>query len=201
MEDILTEHESTVHFATTNLCKFKEASSIAAQYGIRLRRLAIQKHEIQAESLSTIVSVAAREFIKNNAAHAVVTDDSGFFINSLKGFPGPYSSFVFQTIGIKGILKLLDNASSRKASFQTAVAYCEPRQEPVSFTGMVEGTVALKSRGHFGFGYDPIFIPKLGDGRTFGEMTMDQKNCLSHRSRAFSSFCRWYDTRKSTKRS
>jgi len=197
----LTEHEPIVHFATTNEGKFKEAYRIAAQYGIRLRRLDLQKHEIQTESLTTIVTAAAREFIKNKVAHAIVTDDSGFFIDSLKGFPGPYSSFVFQTIGIKGILKLLENLTNRKASFRTSVAYCESRQEPVSFAGTVEGTVAPKSRGHFGFGYDPIFIPKLGDGRTFGEMTMDQKNCFSHRATAFSSFCRWYVTRKSSKRS
>jgi XTP/dITP diphosphohydrolase len=158
--------------------------------------LDLEKHEIQADSLKRIVSTAASEFIKNGVARAVLTDDSGFFVDSLKGFPGPYSSFVLGTIGSRGILKLLENIQNRKASFQTAVAYCEAGHTPISFTGTVKGIVALESKGNSGFGYDPIFIPKFGDGRTFGEMSMNQKNRLSHRAKAFSNFCKWYTNRK-----
>ena len=195
VDGTLIERDMTVHFATTNKHKFREASSIVAPYGIRLKRLNLEKHEIQAESLRTIVRTAASEFIKNGVAQAVLTDDSGFFVDSLKGFPGPYSSFVFETIGSKGILKLLENAQNRKASFQSAVAYCEVKHSPISFTGTVRGIVAPESKGNSGFGYDPIFIPKFGDGRTFGEMSMDQKNRFSHRAKAFSNFCKWYTTR------
>ena|SRR5208282_169317 len=196
VEGTLIERDSAVYFATTNKHKFKEASSIVTPYGIRLKRLDLEKHEIQANSLTTIVNTAASEFIKNGVARAVLTDDSGFFIDLLNGFPGPYSSFVFETIGSRGILKLLENASNRKASFQAAVAYCEVRRSPISFTGAVKGIVAQESKGNSGFGYDPIFIPKFGDGRTFGEMSMDQKNRFSHRAKAFTHFCKWYTTRK-----
>ncbi len=196
VEGTLIERDTTIHFATTNKHKFREASSIVAPYGIRLKRLDLEKHEIQADSLTTIVRTAASEFIKNGVARAIITDDSGFFVDSLKGFPGPYSSFVFQTIGSRGILKLLENSPNRKASFQAAVAYCAVKRPPICFTGAVKGIVALESNGTSGFGYDPIFIPKFGNGRTFGEMSMDQKNRFSHRAKAFSNFCKWYTTRK-----
>jgi len=192
----LIERDMTVHFATTNKHKFREASSIVAPYGIRLKRLNLEKQEIQADSLERIVNTAASEFIKDGVTRAVLADDSGFFVESLKGFPGPYSSFVFETIGWRGILKLLENTQNRKASFKAAVAYCEAGHTPKSFTGTVKGIVALESKGNSGFGYDPIFIPKFGDGRTFGEMSMGHKNRLSHRAKAFSNFCKWYTTRK-----
>ena len=192
----MTERESIIHFATTNRHKFREASNAVAPFGIRLKRLNVEKLEIQANSLTAIVTTAANEFIKNRVARAVITDDSGIFIHSLNGFPGPYSSFVFETLGSKGILRLLEHTTNREAYFQAAVAYCAIRCTPVSFTGIVKGSVSREPKGNFGFGYDPIFIPKSGDGRTFGEMSIAQKNRLSHRAKAFSNFCKWYTTHK-----
>lgn len=200
VEDTLTEHKLTVHFATTNKNKFEEAARIVAIYGIQLRLLTLKKHEIQSDSLAEIAEASAREFVIKQRIRAVLAEDSGFFVDALKGFPGPYSSYIFKKIGSRGVLKLLGNASNRKASFKASVAYCEIQRAPVSFTGVINGIVAREPKGTSGFGYDPIFIPKLGDGRTFGEMSMDEKNRFSHRAKAFSKFCDWFTARKSSSR-
>jgi XTP/dITP diphosphohydrolase len=124
----------------------------------------------------------------------VVAEDSGLFVDSLDGFPGPYSSYVFRTIGNRGVLRLLPLPGKRGASFQAAVAYCTPGSDPVGFSGSVNGVVARYPRGIHGFGFDPIFIPEEGDGRTFAEMSTQDKNLLSHRSRAFTKFFKWFVT-------
>jgi XTP/dITP diphosphohydrolase len=149
--------------------------------------------EVQSDDLREIASFAAKEACEA-ALHPVVAEDSGFFVHSLGGFPGPYSSYVFRTIGNKGILRLLPLAGKRDASFQTAVAYCAPGSDPVNFSGSVSGMVAHHPRGIHGFGFDPIFIPREGDGRTFAEMSTKEKNLLSHRSRAFTKFFEWFVT-------
>jgi len=186
---------TTVYFATGNPSKFKEASLIASQYGIPLRRLIVPKKEIQSRDLGEIASFAASEAAKTNQRD-VVAEDSGFFVNALMGFPGPYSAYVFETIGLDGILKLMKNARSRNASFRAAVAYSRPGRRTKVFAGRTDGKVASKPAGSQGFGYDPIFIPKSGDGRTFAQMTPSEKNSFSHRARAFQKFFRWYVRRR-----
>ncbi|MCX6656102.1 MAG: non-canonical purine NTP pyrophosphatase, partial [Candidatus Bathyarchaeota archaeon] len=59
------------------------------------------------------------------------------------------------------------------------------------FRGVVDGEIAQSIRGTHGFGYDPIFIPSEGDGRTFGEMKDAEKNAISHRARAFRALAEW----------
>lgn len=200
MEDTLTEHKLTIHFATTNKHKFEEAARIVATYGIQLKLLALEKHEIQSDRLDEIAEFAASEFITKRKVRSVLAEDSGFFVDTLKGFPGPYSSYVFKKIGSRGVLRLLGNANDRKASFKASVAYCEIQRAPISFTGIINGIVAREPKGTSGFGYDPIFIPRFGDGRTFGEMSMDEKNRFSHRAKAFNKFCDWFVMRKSSSR-
>lgn len=118
----------------------------------------------------------------------VIADDTGFFIESLNGFPGVYASYVLDTIGISGILHLLDKCSSRKAYFITALAYSDDLGTRV-FYGRVDGIISEFPRGDKGFGYDPIFEV---DGRTFAEMDIDEKNTMSHRAKALSAFRDWY---------
>ena len=112
-------------------------------------------------------------------------------MRGLGGFPGPYSSYVFNTVGCEGILKLLHSVTERGASFEAAVAYCEPGHRPICFTGSVKGVVTKRARGSNGFGFDPIFVPK-GNRRTFAEMSTKEKNLYSHRARAFGKFCKWF---------
>jgi len=97
-----------------------------------------------------------------------VVEDSGLFIKALNEFPGTCSSYIHKRIGLKGILKLMENIEDRACSYKSAVAYCEPKKEPISFLGEEKGTVAEEIKGNNGFGHDPIFIPENGN-KTYGE--------------------------------
>lgn len=190
----------TVSFATRNKAKYKEAARIASAFGIQLRHLNIAKQELQADELTEIASFAAMQAAKSSLRN-VISEDAGFFVNALRGFPGPYSSYVFKTLGTNGILKLMQGVQQRGASFLAAVAYCEPGRHPVCFTGVVKGSLSNAPKGSHGFGFDPIFIPLQGDGRTFAEMNTDEKNSLSHRGKAFAKFSKWFASGRRLERS
>jgi XTP/dITP diphosphohydrolase len=116
----------------------------------------------------------------------VMIEDDGLFINSLNGFPGPYSSFVFKTIGNDGILKLLK--SKRSATFQSVIAYCEKKNDVQLFKSTVIGKISQKHIGKK-WGYDPIFIPE-GQTKTYAQLK--EKNLVSHRYLAIKKFANWY---------
>jgi XTP/dITP diphosphohydrolase len=143
--------------------------------------------------LEEIATFAAKEAARSTGL-PVVVEDSGFFVNALRGFPGPYSSYVFRTLGSESILKLVGRNADRRAFFLAAVAFCKPKMSPKCFTGVISGRLSGGSKGSNGFGFDPIFIPNRGDGRTFAEMTTDEKNELSHRALAFRKFSEWFAT-------
>ena len=182
-----------VWFLTSNRGKFAEAAAVAAASGIRLRMLATKKTEIQSDSLNRIASYAAQEAV-NRLGTAVVTEDAGLFIDELNGFPGPYSSYVFDRIGTKGILTLMEKISRRDAKFRSVVAFCTPGGKPKCFSGTVVGRIGVHSRGAGGFGFDPIFIPSTGDGRTFAQMSVEEKNRISHRAASFRKLSAWLST-------
>ena len=151
--------------------------------------------EIQSDSLEEIARRSVVEAWKE-VGKPVVVEDAGLFIEALNGFPGPYSSYVYKTIGLNGILKLMEGVYMRRAKFLSAVAYMDADlTEPVCFVGEAGGRISHRIRGSKGFGFDPIFIPDEGDGRTFGEMETWEKNRLSHRSRAFRKLGEWLSSR------
>ena len=87
---------------------------------------------------SEVAAYSAREAARRYG-RALIVEDAGLFVEALGGFPGPFSSYAFKTIGIEGLLTLLGGRRSRKASFRSAVAYCEPGGEPRVFEGEVLG--------------------------------------------------------------
>jgi len=121
-------------------------------------------------------------------------EDAGLFVEALKGFPGPYSAYVYRTLGTRGILKLMENVEDRAASFRSVVVFSSPEHQPVCFSGEVKGRISMEERGDSGFGFDPIFEPEAGDGRTFAEMTTEEKNRYSHRAEALRRFAKWYSS-------
>jgi XTP/dITP diphosphohydrolase len=169
----------TLYFATTNLGKFKEA--VAKLAPIRIMRLNIPYPEVQAASLEEVVTFAL-EWMEAKTDKDVMLEDSGLFIDSLKGFPGVFSSQVFRAIGNRGILKLMKGAGERKARFQTCVGLLLEGKRR-TFKGEVEGTIASGPKGSGGFGFDPIFIPH-GHKETFAQMPLEKKNKISHRAKA-----------------
>ena len=121
----------------------------------------------------------------NKIGGNIMVEDAGFFVEALNEFPGVYSSYVMKMIGNEGILKLLGNSSNRKAKFKAVVAYYSTEHQIIHyFKGDVRGNVSFKIRGNNGFGFDPIFIPDKMPDKTFGEISIDIKNKISHRSEA-----------------
>jgi XTP/dITP diphosphohydrolase len=194
-EDTLKEPKRTVYFATQNKGKYREAAEVAKDFGITLRHLNVRKLEIQSDSLTEIATYAAKE-AANSTHRSLLCEDAGLFIHTLHGFPGPYSSYIFQTLGTSGVLELMKGVKDRRAFFTAAVAYAKPKENPVCFTGVSKGTISPKKRGTYGFGFDPIFIPDKGDGRSFAEMNQNEKNMYSHRAKAFAKFSRWFNPRR-----
>jgi len=156
--------------------------------------LRIKTREIQDDDIENIAETRALDAAgKTNLP--VIVEDAGLFVEALEGFPGPYSSYIYRTIGNEGILKLLDKTENRNSQFRSIVAFCDPQnleKRVRCFIGIVNGRIAEMVRGKSGFGFDPIFEPLKTPNKTFGDMTEDEKNKLSHRSQALRKFAEWY---------
>ena len=190
-------HSPTIYFATRNKGKYVEAAQIAKVFRVTLKQIKTEKIEIQSDDLEDIASFAAKRASETTQG-SVVAEDAGLFVNSLQGFPGPYSAYAFKTIGNEGVLNLLQGATDRSASFRAVVSFARPRRPPVCFGGEVKGTITRKPRGSHGFGFDPIFVPMEAHGRTFAEMNTLEKNLLSHRAKAFVKFFTWLTLKESS---
>jgi XTP/dITP diphosphohydrolase len=182
-----------IFFATNNYNKFNEARRILAEYKIAVGMLRVKSLEIQSESLEEIAKTSVLETFKK-CNLPIIVEDAGLFIDALNGFPGPYASYVYKSIGNEGVLKLMENIENRSAKFQSVIAHhSQELKEPLLFKGEVFGRITKeKRRGNSGFGFDPIFEPLDGNGKTFAEMSVEEKNKFSHRAKALRKFAEWY---------
>jgi XTP/dITP diphosphohydrolase len=123
-----------------------------------------------------------------------VADDTGLEVDALGGAPGVYSaryagenaSYVDNLTKLLAELEALpDHGGRRAARFRTVALASFPDGSELWAEGSVEGTIAEQPRGDGGFGYDPVFIPDESGGRTFADLTPNQKHKISHRGRAF----------------
>ena len=147
---------------------------------VRLKHIIQSYPEIQADTALDIARNSLTSLVPLVSGNFCI-EDSGLQVDALNGFPGPYSSYVFRTIGWQGILDLLQGTENRKAHFISVIGLYWNR-EIYTFEGRCEGTIANVGAGKTGFGFDPIFIPDAGSGKTFAEMEMASKNNISHRS-------------------
>lgn len=123
---------------------------------------------------------------------AALADDSGIEVDALDGAPGVWSARYAGegATDEANVAKLLEalrdrpDPAQRTARFRCVLVLQDPDGGEVVVDGAVEGHVAHEPRGAGGFGYDPVFVPHEGDGRTFGEMDPAEKHALSHRGRA-----------------
>ncbi|MDG6997700.1 MAG: RdgB/HAM1 family non-canonical purine NTP pyrophosphatase [Nitrososphaerota archaeon] len=179
------------YFATENVHKLEEAKMALGQHKIDVEKLeGVSKIEIQHVDLEEIAATALA-LILPKTEKPIFVEDSGLFVHDLNGFPGPYSSYIFDTIGINGLLKLLDGAKTRKAEFKSSVAFGKGGKWLATFSSTTEGTIQLQSRGSNGFGFDPIFVP-IWAQKTFAEMDLREKTVYSHRSKALAKLALWY---------
>lgn len=174
---------------TQNKHKLKELSPLFIKYKVKFDTTPHKKHEIRSNDIEEIARIAAKDAFET-IDRPVVVDDTGFFVDSLNGFPGSYAGIVLEFIGYEGILKLMAGEKERASTFKTAVGYYDG-QNMKSFTGAMSGSIALEPAGVGGFGYDPIFIPE-GYTKTYAELTFNEKVRISHRTKAFEEFLKWY---------
>jgi XTP/dITP diphosphohydrolase len=184
----------TVFFATGNIHKFREARILLAQHGLAVGMLRVKAVEIQSDNLSEIAAASAVDAYKRCHLPLIV-EDAGLFVEELKGFPGPYAAYVYKTVENAGLLKLMEKVRNRKATFQSAIAYCDSESgKTVCFEGETIGEITIKERMvsfESAFGFDPIFQP-MGSAKTFAEMSIEEKNGFSHRAQAVHKFAEWY---------
>ncbi|MEA4976993.1 MAG: RdgB/HAM1 family non-canonical purine NTP pyrophosphatase [Methanomassiliicoccaceae archaeon] len=165
---------------TSNPGKVAEYQSEFAHLGIEMEHYPFPYDEVQTADLEEVVRKGMLA-IRSGGITDFIIDDTGLFIDALKGFPGVWSAYVQKTIGNPGILRLMEGASDRGAEFRTCIG-CDIGGETIVVTGVCRGKITEEERGAEGFGYDPIFTH---DGvRTFSELPLDEKNSISHRGNA-----------------
>jgi XTP/dITP diphosphohydrolase len=184
----MNHEKEIIYFITGNTHKFKEITKLfqKEELDYDLKQKTTATIEIQAPSIKE-VALFKLNSIKTIFNNSYFIEDAGFFIDvPLNGFPGVYSKFVLKTIGNEGILKLINDYGNSAAHFEAVIAlYFQPLNKIFTFEGSVEGKVSKEIRGISGFGYDPIFIPNEFPNNTFGELTIEEKNSISHRAKAW----------------
>jgi XTP/dITP diphosphohydrolase len=152
------------------------------------------------ETLTENARLKARALVEATGRPAIA-DDTGLEVDALAGAPGVYSArFAGEAASYAdNVAKLLaelngeKGPAARRARFRTVALAAWPDGREIAVEGVVNGTIAEVAKGQGGFGYDPVFIPDEGDGRTYAELADESaaaKHRLSHRGRAFEALAR-----------
>lgn len=172
----------SLSFVTGNKGKLHEATEALAPLGFRVVGSDLKPVEIQADSLHE-VSRAKCDVLRGRIEPPFMVDDGGLFVPALADFPGVFSAHALKTIGVPGILKLMEGVEDRRARFEAVISLFDGN-DIMSFHGRCDGSLTRAPRaGGHGFGFDPIFVPE-GQTRTFAELPAAYKNEFSHRGRA-----------------
>ena len=178
-------------FASNNAHKLDEIRPLLPA-GLTLLSLAdVGCHEELPETQDTLEGNARQkaEYVRQHYGVACFADDTGLEVAALGGAPGVYSARYAgpQRLAEDNVVKLLQELAGvpdRSARFRTVVALAGADGSVHEFAGEVAGHITETGRGRGGFGYDPVFAPAEGNGRTFAEMSGTEKNRVSHRARA-----------------
>ncbi len=173
-------------FATNNKHKLEELKNIINNKFEILSLKDINCFEEIPETQNTIEGNASQksEYIFNKYKINCFADDTGLEIEALNGEPGVYSArYAGEGCSfddnIDKVLKELKGVSNRNALFKTVISLIIDGEE-YQFTGIIEGTILKERRGTSGFGYDPVFLPKMYK-KSFAELPSEEKNRISHR--------------------
>lgn len=179
-----------VLFATNNRNKLREVQ-ILLPSDIKLVTLKEAGVDIELPEPFETLEDNARSKIEAIHQHTGISagfsEDSGLFINALEGRPGVHSAHYAgpqrsDADNIRRVLEEMEGQTDRSAFFQTTICLLL-EDKTMFFTGTCDGEITLSPIGTGGFGYDPIFRP-AGSTRTFGEMSLEEKNEFSHRKKA-----------------
>ena len=149
-----------------NRAKIINTTNKLKPFNIKVNNIKMETIEIQADTAEEIAAYSAKyasEVLKRD----VLKNDCGLYVKALKGFPGPYTHYCDDTITEDGLLKLMEGIKDRTAEFREALAYCKYGEEPVVFSSVTKGRIALKKSGKYGYSWDFIFIPQ-GKRKTLG---------------------------------
>ncbi len=181
-----------VYFITTNKSKFEEASMVLCNSRIELVQKDIRLVEPQTiDQAEVVVRKAEQAFAI--LQEPVIVDDTGIYFDEYKNFPGTNTKTVFQTIGFKGVERLLAGAN-RKAHFQTLLCYKDEHQTKV-FCGVWPGMIVPRISKLFNpdWQYNSIFVPD-GFGRPLSEISMEERSRMSHRKIALTKLAEYLTT-------
>ncbi|HAB40535.1 MAG TPA: non-canonical purine NTP pyrophosphatase [Porphyromonadaceae bacterium] len=179
----------TIVFATNNAHKLGELRGIAGEEWNIMSLAEIGCHDDIPETADTLEGNALikARWVKERYGYDCFADDTGLMVDALDGAPGVYSARYAgpghdSAANMKLLLERMADQDNRNAHFSTVIALVMGSEEHI-FEGRVDGTIAREPSGCGGFGYDPVFVPE-NSGRTFSEMTAEEKNAISHRGRA-----------------
>ncbi len=179
--------------ATTNRGKAAELADVLAagleDLVLVPRPPGLPEPEEDGDTLAANARIKARAVVEA-IGEAAVADDTGLEVDALDGrpglfaarFAGPGATFADN---IAKLLAELDGVQDRRARWRTVALVSFPDGTDVQAEGTCDGVITEAPRGAGGFGYDPVFVPDEGDGRTLAELSRQEKNALSHRGRAF----------------
>lgn len=185
-------------FATNNENKIKEIKSALGNEFEILSLKDINCSEELPETQETLVGNALQKakYVSDKYNVNCFADDTGLVIDALNGEPGVYSARYAgesrsASDNMKKVLNNLKGKENRSAYFETSIALIINKKEFL-FSGKAEGDITTELSGKDGFGYDPIFKPRELN-KTFAELTMEEKNTISHRGKAFKKMCTFLD--------
>jgi XTP/dITP diphosphohydrolase len=177
-------------FATNNKHKIEEVAALLGGHFSLMSLADIGCKEELAEDFFTIAenSLQKAEYVFKKYKVPCFADDSGLEVDALHGKPGADSAHYAgpqrsHHDNMNLLLKNLKGVENRKAQFKTVITLFQSNGWMKQFEGIVTGNIINEKRGTMGFGYDPIFVPD-GFSKTLAEMTMEEKNKISHRARA-----------------
>ena len=174
--------------ATANPDKAAEIAAVLTGWELRPRPSDVGEVDETEPTLEGNARLKA-EALCLAAGEPALADDTGLEVLALGGAPGVLSArfagpAASYADNVAKLLRDLDGVDDRRARFRTVIVVVFPDGREVVAEGSVDGTIATAARGGAGFGYDPVFVPDGGDGRTFAEMSAAEKNAVSHRGRA-----------------
>lgn len=179
---------------TTSEKKKKSFKKVLSKYDIGVEISDIWIPEIQSDNNIDVAKFAA-QFGANLLGKPVVKMDSGFFVEGLNGFPGPFVKYVSEKIGAEIFFKMLDSVENKKARISSALAFCEPSEEPVVFEGGCSGRIVDKIKSGDGF-IDKLFIPSHPQNKknlTIGEIrNKNYDQFLEIWGNTEEQFAKWY---------
>jgi XTP/dITP diphosphohydrolase len=180
--------------ATANPDKAAEIRAVLVAEGLDYDLVARPAGVPEVEETGTTLEANARlkaEALRDATGLAALGEDTGLEVDALGGAPGVYSARYAgeDATYADNVQKLLADVhavhrASRTARFRTVVVVAWPDGTELVASGTVEGVVTDEPRGDGGFGYDPVFAPAGGGGRTFAELPPGKKHAISHRGRA-----------------